>query len=182
MERGLRLGVRTLLKLRSGTIVCIANGKVFRFEKCKLDHVSSFERGVGPLRNGFCEDEKGNVYVGEYFLNNSRKHPVKLLKSTDGGRSWEVVYSFWNIRHIHCVQYDPFSKMIWIGTGDRDKECFIGFSEDEGENWTIIGSGDQKFRTTSLLFTEDYVYWGTDTLLGRAISTGTHVKMGKSND
>ena len=163
IERGLRLGIRALLKLRSNAILCIANRRVFRFENGKLSHVFYFERGVGPLRNGLCEDEKGNVYMGEYFLNNSRKYPVKLLKSTDGGRSWEVVCFFRNIRHIHCVQYDPYEKLIWLGTGDSDRESKILFSEDGGESWRVIGSGNQMFRTMSLQFTEDHVYWGTDT-------------------
>ncbi|MHA1705032.1 MAG: WD40/YVTN/BNR-like repeat-containing protein [Promethearchaeota archaeon] len=101
--------------------------------------------------------------MSENFLNNARKHAVKLLKSTDGGRSWMTVNSFKGIRHIHCVQYDPYEKLLWLGTGDRDEESKIMFSEDEGESWISIGSGSQMFRTISLLFTENYVYWGTDT-------------------
>ena len=161
--RAFRLGVRVLKKLKDGTLLVVADRKIFRLRDNKWKVTYFFRRGVGPLREGLCEDEKGNCYFGEYFLNNKRNTIVNLFKSRDGGKSWEVICSFSHIRHIHCVQYDPFSKTIWMGTGDRDKECFIGFSEDEGENWTIIGSGSQKFRTTSLLFTEDYVYWGMDT-------------------
>jgi hypothetical protein len=49
-----------------------------------------------------------------------------------------------------------------MGTGDRDEECNISFSEDEGESWSEIGAGNQMFRAVSLMFTEDHVYWGSD--------------------
>jgi len=160
--RGLRLGVRSLRILKSGTVLAIADRKIFRGKYGEFDIVYSFKRGVGPLREGWCEDDKGNCYMAEYFLNNKRDTAIDLLKSTDYGLSWRVVRSMHNIRHIHCIQYDPFDKKIWMGTGDRDEESSISFSQDGGESWTEIGSGDQMFRTVSLLFTKDYVYWGTD--------------------
>lgn len=114
------------------------------------------------MREGWCEDDEGNCYMGEYFLNNRRDTSVDLMKSTDDGQSWRTIYSLDNVRHIHCVQYDPFDRRIWLGTGDRDEESTISFSQDKGETWTKIGSGDQMFRAVSLLFTQDYVYWGSD--------------------
>jgi len=161
--RAFRLGIRALLKLKNGVILAVANGKVIRCNNGKSEIIYSFEKGIGPLRDGLCEDNKGNIYIGEYFTNNSRKHPVKLLKSEDGGENWRILRVFKNIRHIHCVQYDPYENLIWMGTGDRDEESSIMFSEDYGETWKSIGSGNQMFRTVSLLFTKDYVYWGTDT-------------------
>ena len=163
ISRAFRLGIRTLRKLKNDAILVNANGKVLRLANERVEVVYSFEKGVGPLRDGWCEDEKGNIYIGEYFLNDTRKSAVKLLKSEDGGRSFQVIRSMKGVRHIHCVQYDPYEKKIWMGTGDRDEECSIQFSEDEGESWVDIGSGNQMFRTMSLLFMEDYVYWGTDT-------------------
>jgi len=160
--RAFRLGIRSLRILKIGTALVIADKKIFRLKDGELKVVHSFERGFGPLREGWCEDDKGNCYLGEYFLNNKRDAPVQLLKSMDDGQSWKVIRSLSNIRHIHCVQYDPFSQRIWMGTGDRDEESSISFSENGGESWAEIGSGDQKFRAVSLLFTEDYVYWGSD--------------------
>ena len=160
--RAFRLGIRSLRKLKNGTILAIADRKIFRLKDDQLEVVHSFKRGFGPLRVGWCEDDKGNCYLGEYFLNNRRNAPVNFLKSIDGGRSWQIIHSLRYIRHIHCVQYDPFEQKIWLGTGDRDPESSISFSEDGGETWTEIGSGDQMFRAVSLLFTEDHVYWGSD--------------------
>jgi len=162
IARGLRLGVRSLRKLKSGTILVAANRKLFRLRDGEAEVVYSFRKGFGPLREGWCEDDKGDCYLAEYFLNNRRNSVVDLLKSTDDGRSWRTIRSLPNIRHIHCVQYDPFGKKIWMGTGDRDEESSISFSEDRGKTWSEIGSGDQMFRAVSLLFTEDYVYWGSD--------------------
>jgi len=161
IARALRLGIRSLRILKSGTILAIANKRVFRIRDNKAEVTYIFERGLGPLRQGWCEDEEGNVYIGEYFLNNKRAFPVRLLKSNDDGKTWRTIYSFENIRHIHCVQFDPFTRAIWVGTGDRDEESGIFYSKDE-KNWVAIGSGNQMFRTVSLIFTKDYVYWGTD--------------------
>ena len=162
LARAFRLGIRNLRKLESGTILVIADKKIFRSENGEFKTVYYVRKGFGPLREGWCEDDKGNCYFGEYFLNNKRDTPVNLLKSSDDGQTWEIICSFQSIRHIHCVQYDPFYQKIWLGTGDKDNECSISFSEDEGQSWTQIGSGDQMFRTVSFLFTEDYVYWGSD--------------------
>jgi hypothetical protein len=160
--RALRLGVRGLRKLKSGTVLVIADRKVFRLRDAEIEVVHSLKRGIGPLREGWCEDDNGNCYLGEYFLNNKRDARVHLLRSEDDGQSWKSICSLQNIRHIHCVQYDAFSKSIWLGTGDRDEESSISFSQDEGETWTKVGSGDQMFRAVSLLFTQDHVYWGSD--------------------
>lgn len=162
LARAFRLGIRDLRKLKSGTILVIANRRIFRLGDVGFKVVFSFKRGLGPLREGWCEDDEGNCYMSEYFLNNKRNAPVSLLKSGDNGQTWRIIRSLRHVRHIHLVQYDPFSKRIWIGTGDRDEECSISFSEDEGESWTEIGSGNQMFRAVSLLFTEDSVYWGSD--------------------
>jgi hypothetical protein len=162
LGRALRLGVRSIRKLTSGTILLIANRKLLRMKDSTFEVAYSFVRGLGPLREGLCEDNEGTCYMGEYFLNTRRTVAVNLLKSTDDGQSWEIIRSLDNIRHIHCVQYDPFGRRIWVGTGDRDEESSISFSQDGGKSWIEIGSGDQMFRTVSLLFTKDYVYWGTD--------------------
>lgn len=162
LARAFRLGIRNLRKLESGTLLVIADRKIFRSENGEFKTVFHFRKGFGPLREGWCEDDKWNCYLGEYFLNNKRDTPINLLKSSDDGQTWDIIRSIHSIRHIHCVQYDPFCKKIWLGTGDRDNECSISFSKDEGQSWIKIGSGDQMFRTVSFLFTEDYVYWGSD--------------------
>lgn len=162
LSRGLRLGIRDLRKLKSGTTLAIADKKIFRAENDCFKPVFSFRQGFGPLREGWCEDDKGTCYLAEYFLNNKRDKPITLIKSIDDGQSWEMMRSLSQIRHAHCIQYDAFSRQIWMGTGDRDSESIISFSQDRGDNWVDLGSGDQQFRTVSFVFTEGYVYWGSD--------------------
>jgi hypothetical protein len=160
--RALRLGVRSFLRLSNGTILIVANRCIFRLNDNDLNKVYALERGIGPLRNGLCEDPKGNVYVGEYFLNNNRANQVKLLKSEDNGKTWNVLQSMSGIRHIHAVQFDPFEDKLWMATGDRDNESIILYSDDDGSSWKELASGCQKYRTVSLLFTDSHIYWGTD--------------------
>lgn len=162
LSRSLRLGVKSILKLKDGTILAIANKKIFRIKNGELSVVHSFDKGSGPLRKGWCEDNNGNCYFGEYFLNNKRNSSVKLFKSSDNGKKWDSIQAFENIRHVHALQFDPFSGNLWLCTGDRDDESSIMFSEDEGDSWVPIASGKQIFRTVSLLFTKKHVYWGTD--------------------
>ncbi|MEN4006015.1 MAG: hypothetical protein PQ964_01425 [Methanobacteriaceae archaeon] len=162
VSRSLRWGIRNIIKLANGIILAVANKHIFRIEKDQANIVHSFDRGFGPLRKGLCEDNKGNCYFGEYILNNKRNLPVRLFKSENNGINWKVIKTFSDIRHIHCVQFDPFSENIWLCTGDRDSESKIMISKDEGENWFSIASGDQIFRTVSLIFTKESVYWGTD--------------------
>ena len=157
-----RFGIRTIMQLKSGTILIVANRKLLRFTQHKYEVVYRFSRGFGPMREGWCEDDEDNCFIGEYFLNERRNTHVDLLKSTNDGQSWKTVYSFNNIRHIHFVQYDPYNQKIWLGTGDTDDESAIWLSHTKGETWTKIVSGDQRFRAVSLLFTQDHVYWGSD--------------------
>lgn len=161
-SRALRLGIRDLRRLKSGTFLAIADRKIFRSKDDDFEPVFFFKRGFGPLREGWCEDDEGICYLAEYFLNNKRDSPVNLLKSVDDGRSWEIIRSLNHIRHIHCIQHDPYTRRIWMGTGDRDHESIISFSQNGGNTWTNLESGDQQFRTVSFLFTRDYVYWGSD--------------------
>ncbi len=161
-RKALRLGIRGMRKLKSGTVLVIANKALFRYNNDRFEQVYFFRKGFGPLRQGWCEDDQGNCYLSEYFINPDRTTPVQLSKSTDDGQTWHAVHTYPNVRHIHLVQMDPYTRSIWVGTGDRDHESAISFSNDGGATWTPIGSGDQMFRAVSLIFTEDHIYWGTD--------------------
>ncbi|OEC86103.1 hypothetical protein A9507_11665 [Methanobacterium sp. A39] len=161
-SRALRLGIKTIIKLANGTILAVASKQIFHIKDGEVSIVHTFYKGFGPLRKGWCEDGNGNCYFGEYFLNNKRDSKIRLFKSTDDGRFWNVICSLNNIRHIHSVQFDPYSKNVWLCTGDKDSESKIMFSEDGGETWTNIASGSQMFRTLSLTFTKKHIYWGTD--------------------
>ena len=165
LSRLFRTGIQNIVLLPSGNLLIIADGVFYRFEfkSNELKKVHKLRYGRRPLKSGICIDKNQNIYYGEYWLNPDRKE-VKIYKSMDDGITWQPVFTFkrGSIRHIHGLQYDPFTGWIWIATGDLDHECKIGFSEDEGLNFNYIGYGSELWRAVTLIFTEKYVFWATD--------------------
>ncbi len=160
-----RLGIHSLLRLASGTIVCIADGKVYRSDDGGASFSNVFAEFTGrrPLRMGVCQDNLGRVYLGEYFFNR-QKEAVRLWRSDDEALSWVTAHT-WpvaSIRHIHFVQFDPYGQSVWLGTGDEDNESQICVSTDGGQSFDTVGRGTQLWRAGSVLFTSEAVYWGTD--------------------
>lgn len=160
-----RLGIQNLIRLTSGTILCIADGVVFRSTDMGLSFAPIFSDFTGrrPLRMGLCQDNCGRIYLGEYFFNRQRE-PVHLWRSDDDALNWFLVHTWpsGKIRHIHLIQYDPFDQSVWLGTGDEDGECQLAYSCDGGVSFKIVGAGKQIWRACSLLFTSEAIFWGTD--------------------
>jgi len=135
-----------------------------RFKKTmKLTHYG-FGMGRGILSNGLLTTVDGKVFFGEYFRNTERG-PVKIFRSYNNGQDWDIALEFAPgiIRHVHALQSDPYTGRLWICTGDKDNESFIGWSDDDFKSIARIGEGNQIWRSCQLVFTEDAVYWGTDT-------------------
>lgn len=157
-----KYGICNLKILDSGTILLPSGDYIWR----STDNGSTFEivhrLKYFPLAQGWTEKD-GEVFYGEYLTNANRKE-VHIWKSTDDGKNWFVVHTFpaGSIRHIHSVEYDPYGNKLWVTTGDEDSESKIMYSTDGGRTFRIIGQGTQEWRVVSLLFTEDFVYWGTD--------------------
>lgn len=157
-----RYGISQMKILNSGTILIFSGPYLWR----STDNGNSFKivhrRKIHPLMQSWAEAH-GEIFYGEYFYDKGRKE-INLWKSIDDGKNWFIVYTFvaGSVRHIHAVQYDPYSDRIWVTTGDEDRECKIMYSTDRGKTFEIIGQGSQEWRAVSLLFTEDYIYWGMD--------------------
>jgi hypothetical protein len=121
-------------------------------------------RGVMPF--GIAVDDDGRVYYGEYVTRPLEDgETIALFRSDDNGRSFKIVYEFPDlvVRHIHNVQWDPFDKVVWMGTGDGDEQSRVGYSKDLGRSFLWVGQGSQDFRTTAFVFTEASVDWLSDT-------------------
>ena len=64
-------------------------------------------------------------YGGDYWANPNKIeaniNSINLLKL------YEVLFQFNNnsVRHIHTVQPDPYTGLLWVSTGDEDAECKI---------------------------------------------------------
>ena len=79
--------------------------------------------------------------------------------------NWEIVYTETvtaSMKHLHTLNYDPYSQLIYASTGDSSSANQILSSSDFGETWKIEHSGDSKARVLNLIFTKDKVYWAND--------------------
>ena len=145
------------------------------------------------------DEAAGTIVYAEYPANAKRRiapsgepearsdlAPVRdsrLLRSTDGGRSWQTVlqYDWRAIRHFHTVVADPWQPgRWWASSGDGPRQCRVWESLDHGASWSDVGvelpteqlhPDHQQLAQTVLRYTdivvgESELIWGTDDLLG----------------
>jgi hypothetical protein len=164
-----RSGIRLIAPIAGDKAIVFCDRRIYSLDLGApspfLNKIGQVSRGNGPLLQGWCVDSCGVFYYGEYSGDRERidTHIYSLQPDWSQCR---IYYTFpaGSVRHIHAVQQDPFSGAIWVATGDRDEESRIGFFVNAagGPKLNVIASGDQRFRAVSLLFTDKYVYWGTD--------------------
>lgn len=65
-------------------------------------------------------------------------------------------------RHIHFLVQDNYSDLIFMGTGDYDNQSNIYFSTDSGLSFKTLGGGNQKWRSLTMFFDKDYIFWNMD--------------------
>lgn len=87
--------------------------------------------------------------IGVYAFNNSKALYKKLEIS--------------GIRHVHGIYKDPYTNRVWITSGDFFEEACIYNADLELKNIHKVISGSQQTRAIKLLFTQDFIYYGTDT-------------------
>lgn len=166
IARLLRLEIYFMKTLSNGTLLAIARKGIFKLNpgEAKFKKCFDITRGTRPMN--FAEDAGGNIYFGEYF-HNAERDKVHIYQSSDSGDTWQIAYTFapGSIRHIHGIHFDAFTKRLWVTTGDLENECIIGFTEDKFTSFTEVFRGGQKFRTCKLLFTENEIFYGTDSEL-----------------
>lgn len=141
----------------------------------------SFDRQLGTLRDGRAESIKGmpracrilrsactlerdgTLMFGEYFANRERDS-VHILSLAPGSDRVDVAHRFepGEVRHVHGIFVDPYDRCLWCVTGDVGDECRIMRSSDRFKTVETVGSGDESWRTVSLLFTRDAIVYGTD--------------------
>jgi hypothetical protein len=161
MSRG---GVAYVLPQKDGTRLCVLPKMIARAEAGSSEYrcVYRISKGSRPLN--LCQDESGGIYWGEYFLNLRRTEPVRIFGSKDGGKIWDVVWTFsrGTICHVHQIVHDPYDHSILVCTGDRDHEVAILKTTDGFHTLTPLVQGDQRYRTTSLIPLPEYILYGTD--------------------
>ena len=149
--------------LQDGTMLAgVGNIHRGRLQEGQITTLNKVHGGPGWLGQGWTEDREGVVYFGEYQLSG---HTVtKLWCSRDQGQTWHILHEFSRaeIRHIHCVAYDPYRNLLWVTTGDEDHESRVYYSSDQGLTLKKLGAGSQDWRVVSLQFSNKAVYWGMD--------------------
>jgi len=161
-SRLFRAKVHHVACIDKNIIVLIGYGSIFSFdlENKKILSITQVH-GKRPLV--LCSAES-YLYYGEYRGNQERQ-PVHIWRSSDGGLSWDAVFQFKKIRHIHGVFNDPYEDKVWVTTGDNDEEAAIWMTDDRFRTLQKVVGGTQQLRAVQLLFTESYVYFGSDTPL-----------------
>jgi len=104
----------------------------------------------------------GRFYYGEYRANAERS-AVHVWGWQPGAETWSPAWQFDDVRHVHGVFFDAYAGAIWVTTGDRDSESALWRSDDGFATLTKVVGGSQQLRAVQLLFTRDYVYFGSDT-------------------
>ena len=162
-RRLLRAEITGFYTLQNGSQICIAKKGLFlrkagsnAFKKC-----FNIKRGSRPMN--LCVTSDRRIYFGEYFAN-IEKQEVHIYSSEDFGETWNIVFSFpaGEINHIHGIFEDPYTKLLWIVTGDRENECIIANTSDGFKTLNIVFRGNQDFRACFLLFYEKFIVFATD--------------------
>ncbi|MDR0372393.1 MAG: hypothetical protein LBI79_02345, partial [Nitrososphaerota archaeon] len=76
---------------------------------------------VLPLSTGcsiwsMTQDSNGNLFAGIYTTGNTAN--ATILKSTDNGAHWTVIYHDTQARHVHCITVDLSTNTIYAAIGD----------------------------------------------------------------
>jgi hypothetical protein len=110
------------------------------------------------------QDSGGNIYVGEYSTGDGTETCAYVYKSTDNGANWTTI---WNnpdgARHIHFVAVDPYTDRLYLSQGDLAKGK-LAYSDNQGADWTAIGSGSSLWHPTCVAFGDGYRLFGQDNI------------------
>lgn len=162
-QRLLRFFFYNVARLPDGTLFASFDRELGVLRDGAFERLSGLSRSCRVLRSACAVTPEGHVYLGEYTSNPDRG-AMHVYRYVPGERAVEPVHRFppGAVRHIHGIYHDPFSGALWCTTGDREGECRVLRTEDGFRSLEVVGAGDETWRTVSLQFTEDAVYYGTD--------------------
>ncbi len=162
--RFVRGGFLCLLPLPDGGIVASVRGQVLRADKGKTVLLPVLHCPGRTFRLELTPE--GRIYTGEYFYNRDRTEVLVYFSDNDGV-NWSPIYRFspGDIRHIHCIRYDPYIKGLVIATGDLGAECKILLTTDNFATVQVLIEGVQQARCYDIIPTMNGYYFATDTQL-----------------
>jgi hypothetical protein len=129
----------------------------------RFQEIEGIIRPFRVLRGAAAVSAAGAVYLGEYLYNEKRE-PIHIYRCLPGESRAEVAHTFsaGEIRHVHGVYRDPYTSAIWCASGDHPHEARLLRTDDEFVSLQTVGSGDETWRTVSLQFTQDAIYYASD--------------------
>lgn len=103
----------------------------------------------------------GNMYVHRGTYPYTSSSDWEIVKTVTGGT---------DIHHFHQVRRDPWTNILYLTSGDENSMTHWWYSTDCGATWTLLVSGSDvastwgtmACRMINFIFTEDYIYWATD--------------------
>lgn len=161
-RRLFRDGIHHIVCLGKHTLVLVAYSSIYTYNLKDKRLNPEVTRIFGSRPLVLCKDSDDLLYYGIYS-GNSKRSPVHLLCSDDGGHQWKPIYQFKGIRHVHGVCNDPYDKKLWVTTGDTNEEAGIWMTDDGFHTIEKVVGGTQQTRAIQLLFTKEHVYFGSDT-------------------
>lgn len=169
IARLLRFSFYNALPLPDGRIFFSFDREVGILKDGRAESIRGVPRPCRVLRSACAVEPDGSLVFGEYFPNLGRDSPVHIVALPVGSSTVEVAHRFepGAVRHVHGVFRDDYEDCLWCVTGDVGDECRIMRSEDRFGNIETVGSGDESWRSVSLLFTADAVFYGTDAEVAR---------------
>ncbi|MEW5947471.1 MAG: hypothetical protein AB1742_14885 [bacterium] len=162
-QRLLRFMAYNALPLPDGGIFVTFGRSVGTIAGGRWRELEGLERPCRVLRGACAVTAAGSVYFGEYTANPERS-PVRVYEYAPGSGTARVVYTFaaGEARHVHGIYADPFTGALWCATGDLPRECGISRTYDGFQTVENVGGGDESWRTVSVQFTRDAVFYATD--------------------
>jgi photosystem II stability/assembly factor-like uncharacterized protein len=115
------------------------------------------------------ENKKGWLFAAEYAQGDMSERCAFLYRSKDFGETWEINYHNPNARHFHTMAIDPYTGFIYATSGDSDHEGALYRSMDDGDHWEVLRRGSAKWQFTSIAFTRNYRFFGSDDTQGADI-------------
>ena len=162
-QRLFRFMVTNVIPLEKGELFVTFDKTVGVVRNEKYQTLNGLTRPCRVLRSACAMDANGGIFFGEYLANDERGE-MNVYKYEIGSDSLKVIYTFPpnSIKHIHGIYFDEFTGSLFCLTGDDEKECQILQTFDEFKTVNVVGKGDETWRAVSILFSEQFLYYGMD--------------------
>ncbi len=163
VQRALRFMYWNVLPLGDGSLFLTFGKSIGVHRNGHISILAGLERPCRILRSAAALGFDGAVWFGEYSLNPERRS-MRIYRYAAGDDRVEVAHIFppGSVRHIHGVFADPYAGHLWCLTGDVGAECQILRTADGFRTIDVVGSGDETWRSVSVLFSPTAVYYAMD--------------------